>query len=162
MSEDTKTQENPNESTETTAETADKVEDKKFTQSELDSILRTRLDRELSKRIEVQKKVDELVKKVEQLEESNQEFDHKVRVASKDLNRYRVAYTVGLSNDGLELLHGETEEELIENANRIKRLESSKQVETTFTPKEYEKGEKVDDPFAVIAETVYNKVVSNN
>ena len=130
---------------EETVEETSEDQNKLVTQEEFEEKLKARLDREKEKysRLEteyaaIKEKSDEfdgLKSQFDDLSSEKEELKNNSSKLEKDFLRYKIAYETGMSNDGLELLSGNTEEELKSNAERINRLAGSKK---SISPKDYD------------------------
>lgn len=122
-----------------------KDDEKLFTQKELDEKLKARLDREKEKFSQLQNEfntfkenvgdVDSLKKTFDEVKLEKEELLANNDKLSNDFLKYKIAFEKGLSLDGLGLLSGKDEEELVENADRIMRLAGTRQ---TLPSKNYD------------------------
>lgn len=127
-------------------------EEKLFTQKEFEEKLKNRLDRETEKYSKLEKDfngfkestgdIESLKKNLEELSLEKEELVNNSNKLSSDFLKYKVAFEKGLSSDGLGLLSGKDEEELVENAERIARLSGTRQ---SLPPKNYKEANATSD-----------------
>jgi hypothetical protein len=108
------------------------TEEKKFTQADIDKAVQDRHNRDKASYVKLESDfaefktsvgdVDALKKAVEDLSKEKDELVSSKSTIEKDYLRTKIAYKVGLDEDGFALLSGTTEDELNENAARIKKL----------------------------------------
>lgn len=127
-------------------------DEKLFSQKEFDEILQKRLDREKEKHSKLEKEFNDFKESVGDVEELKQSFEDVTKEKnellensnklSNDFLKYKVAFEKGLSSDGLGLLSGKDEEELVENADKILRLSGTRQ---QLPPKNYKEANATSD-----------------
>lgn len=140
---------------ETEVETNDNVEveaqEKIFTQSDLDSKIGERLSREKAKFEQLSNEFEDFKKTVGDVEELHSTIDSLSKEKETLLNdkdtlntellRYKVAFDNGLDTDSIDLLVGDSEEELVRKASKIKSLRGANTTNYT-SKKDYSSVEK--------------------
>lgn len=139
------------------------AEEKTFTQEELDEVLKERLGRAEKKHAdEIAKKdaeIEKLNKNFTELKQSYSSYDEEKAKTAQEIDELKVkikgyetasakrkiADELGLDSNAVEFISGETEEEMKESAEKLKKLTVS--AVPPLATVEHESGDKVDQAF---------------
>lgn len=144
--------------------TEEKVEEKTFTQTDLDQKISDRLSRERAKQEKLLAELEELKKKslnsdeieasLNSLKKERDELQTMKTGFENDLLRYKIAFSTGVKPEYFDLLTGSSEVEIQERAEKIKLLQNEKNEVGFSKQKQYQEQDVSDEFF----KNLFNKI----